>query len=64
MSKNPRKFEGTNIVRLIVSVEQETVSAIDTLMHSGRFHGHRNRAEFVRRAIENELERCRCTLDK
>jgi len=59
MSTNPRKFGRTNTVRLIVSVEQETVSLIDRLMHAGRYHGHRNRAEFVRQAIENELARCK-----
>jgi hypothetical protein len=27
-------------------------------MKHGRQHSHRNRAEFVRRAIERELSRC------
>ena len=55
MSKNPRRF--AEPVRLIVSVEAEVVAAIDKLMSQGRHHGHRNRAEFVRRAIERELTR-------
>ena len=55
MSKNPRKFREP--VRLIVSVEAQTVDAIDALMKSG-YHCHRNRSEFVRLAIERELRRC------
>ncbi|MEQ6916873.1 ribbon-helix-helix domain-containing protein [Halomonas aquatica] len=57
MSKNPRRLGRP--VRLIVSVEAEVVEAIDRLMTQGRHHGHRNRAEFVRQAIEQELARCR-----
>ena len=56
MSTNPRRFR--NAERLIVSVETDTVSAVDALMHRGRHHQHRNRSEFVRRAIERELARC------
>lgn len=56
MSHNPRRF--IRPVRLIVSVEAETVASIDRLMKHGRQHNHRNRAEFVRRAIERELARC------
>ena len=56
MSKNPRRF--AEPVRLIVSVEAEVVEAIDRLMTQGRHHGHRNRAEFVRLAVERELARC------
>lgn len=56
MSKNPRRF--AEPVRLIVSVEAEVVTAIDRLMTQGRHHGHRNRAEFVRQAVERELARC------
>ncbi|WP_404375976.1 hypothetical protein [Vreelandella aquamarina] len=56
MSHNPRRF--IRPVRLIVSVEADTVASIDRLMKYGRQHGHRNRAEFVRRAIERELTRC------
>jgi hypothetical protein len=55
MSRNPRKFRQP--VRLIVSVEAQTVDAIDILMASG-YHGHRNRSEFVRLAMERELRRC------
>lgn len=60
MSANPRKF--ADATRLIVNVEREIVQAIDELMETSRNHGlhtHRNRAEFVRIAIEHELERCR-----
>lgn len=56
MSKNPRRF--TAPIRLIVSVEADTVACIDSLMKQGRQHSHCNRAEFVRRAIERELSRC------
>lgn len=56
MSKNPRRF--ARPVRLIVSVEAKVVAAIDRLMTQGRQHGHRNRAEFVRQAVERELARC------
>ncbi|MGP9679591.1 hypothetical protein ACT3TC_13255 [Halomonas sp. AOP27-A1-41] len=56
MSHNPRRF--TRPVRLIVSLEADTVASIDTLMKQGRQHSHRNRAEFVRRAIDRELARC------
>ena len=56
MSSNPRTFRQP--VRLIVSVEANTVATIDKLMHSGGKHGHRHRSEFVRRAIERELQQC------
>lgn len=56
MSSNPRRLRKPE--RLIVSVEAATVAAVDTLMKSGRHHQHRNRSEFVRRAIERELARC------
>lgn len=56
MSHNPRRF--IRPVRLIVSVEADTVASIDRLMNHSRQHSHRNRAEFVRRAIERELARC------
>jgi len=56
MSTNPRTFRRP--VRLIVSVEADTVAAIDALMHQGHQHGHRNRSEFVRLAVERELRRC------
>jgi Arc/MetJ-type ribon-helix-helix transcriptional regulator len=55
MSRNPRKFRQP--VRLIISVEAQTVDAIDALMKSG-YHCHRNRSEFVRLAVERELRRC------
>jgi metal-responsive CopG/Arc/MetJ family transcriptional regulator len=56
MSRNPRKFRQP--VRLIVSVEADTVAAIDAVMNAGGNQGHRNRSEFVRQAIERELRRC------
>lgn len=56
MSHNPRRF--TRPIRLIVSVEADTVASIDALMKQGRQHGHRNRAEFVRQAIEKEIRQC------
>ena len=56
MSKNPRRF--TRPARLIVSVETDTVASIDSLMKQGHQHSHRNRAEFVRQAIEKEIKQC------
>ncbi|MFW3615090.1 hypothetical protein [Billgrantia antri] len=58
MSRNPRRF--AEPTRLIASVEAKLVAAIDRTMTQGRHHGHRNRAEFVRLAIEGELARCQC----
>ena len=49
MSRNPRRFRQP--IRLIVSVEAQTVDAIDAYMNAGGYHGHRNRSEFVRRAL-------------
>lgn len=57
MSANPRRLR--NAARLIVSVEAATIAAVDALMEKGAYHGHRNRSEFVRLAIERELARCR-----
>ncbi|WP_159876863.1 toxin-antitoxin system protein [Aquitalea denitrificans] len=59
MSKN-RKFDGTPTTRLIVSVEQSTVAAVDALINYpwGNDHPVRgNRAEFVPLAIQEKLER-------
>jgi len=56
MSKNPRLL--TEPMRLIVSVEKSIVDRVDRLMEQGGHHQHRNRAEFVRQAIERELARC------
>ncbi|SOC51015.1 hypothetical protein SAMN05421509_10174 [Chromohalobacter canadensis] len=56
MSHNPRRL--ADPMRLIVSVERDVVEAVDALMERGRHHRHRNRAEFVRLAIERELARC------
>jgi len=53
---NPRKFRQP--VRLIVSIEAQTVSAVDAYMKAGSYHRHGNRSEFVRRAIEREIRRC------
>ena len=52
---NPRKFRQP--VRLIVSVEAQTVDAIDALMKFG-YHDHGNRSEFVRLGVERELRHC------
>ena len=51
---NPRKFRQP--VRLIVSIEAQTVSVIDTFLNADSYH--RNRSEFVRQAIEREIRRC------
>lgn len=56
MSVNPRKFRQP--WRLIVSVEASEVERIDRLMNLHPAHRHRNRSEFVRRAIEQEMARC------
>lgn len=56
MSKNPRRIDAP--FRLIVSVEADVVAGIDQLMKAGQHHRHRNRAEFVRQAIERELRAC------
>jgi len=56
MSRNPRKFRQP--VRLIVSVEADTVDAIDAAMKAGGNQGHHNRSEFLRIAVERELRRC------
>jgi metal-responsive CopG/Arc/MetJ family transcriptional regulator len=56
MSRNPRKFRQP--VRLIVSVEADTVAAIDAAMKAGGNQGHHNRSEFLRIAVERELRRC------
>jgi metal-responsive CopG/Arc/MetJ family transcriptional regulator len=51
---NPRKFHQP--VRLIVSIEAQTVNVIDAYMKADGYH--RNRSEFVRQAIEREIRRC------
>ncbi len=58
MSTNPRKFKAAGIVpvRLIVNVHPETVDAIDRLI-KWRHPAKRNRAEFVRLAVEEKLAR-------
>jgi metal-responsive CopG/Arc/MetJ family transcriptional regulator len=53
---NPRKFHQP--MRLIVSIEAQTVNVIDAYMKADGYHGHRNRSEFVRQAIEREIRRC------
>jgi len=59
---NPRKFKGGGLrpVRLIVSIEANTVAEIDHVLSwkSERAHPARgNRSEFVRLAIEEKLRR-------
>lgn len=59
MSKN-RLFKSQPKIRLIVSVETDTVETIDELigkLSSGRHPAKGNRSEFVRLAIEEKLER-------
>lgn len=59
MSKN-RYFCGMNTTRLIVSVELETVAAIDWLIgypYGSQHPTNGNRSEFVRLAIEEKLAR-------
>jgi metal-responsive CopG/Arc/MetJ family transcriptional regulator len=59
MSKN-RLFQDQLKIRLIVSVEVNTVDAIDKLIgkpFGGRHPAKGNRSEFVRSAIEEKLER-------
>jgi hypothetical protein len=59
MSKN-RLFKNQPKVRLIVSVEGDTVETIDELIGYPFGGGHPakgNRSEFVRLAIEEKLER-------
>jgi metal-responsive CopG/Arc/MetJ family transcriptional regulator len=59
MSKN-RQFKNQPKIRLIVSVEGDTVETIDELIGYPLGGGHPakgNRSEFVRQAIEEKLER-------
>lgn len=59
MSKN-RLFNNQPKIRLIVSVEGDTVETIDELIGYPFGDGHPakgNRSEFVRLAIEEKLER-------
>lgn len=59
MSKN-RLFYGLHKRRLIVSVELDTVAAIDALIrypHGPEHPARGNRSEFVRLAIEEKLRR-------
>ncbi|WP_460054057.1 ribbon-helix-helix domain-containing protein [Pseudomonas sp. S2_D06] len=59
MSKN-RLFKNQPKIRLIVSVEGDTVEIIDELIGKplgGRHPAKGNRSEFVRLAIEEKLER-------
>lgn len=53
-----RRFHGQPVMRLIVSVPDETVKRVDSLLKNNRRHPARgNRAEFVRLAILEKLER-------
>ncbi|MGB6212075.1 hypothetical protein [Pseudomonas mandelii] len=59
MSKN-RLFKNQPKIRLIVSVEGDTVETIDQLIgkpFGGKHPAKGNRSEFVRLAIEEKLER-------
>jgi metal-responsive CopG/Arc/MetJ family transcriptional regulator len=58
MSSNPRRFRRP--WRLIVTLESADVARVDELLATDpRHRRHRNRSEFVRRAVEAEIERCR-----
>lgn len=53
-----RRFHGQPVMRLIVSVPDETVKQVDNLLKLNRRHPARgNRAEFVRLAIAEKLAR-------
>ncbi|MCB1669317.1 MAG: hypothetical protein KDI24_13265 [Pseudomonadales bacterium] len=52
-----RMFRGKPIRRLIVSVEMETVEAIDNYLKGDKPWSMGNRSEFVRLAIEEKLRR-------
>jgi metal-responsive CopG/Arc/MetJ family transcriptional regulator len=53
-----RRFHGKPVMRLIVSVPDEVVQRVDNLLKLNRRHPARgNRAEFVRLAILEKLER-------
>lgn len=55
---NNRMFNGKPVRRLIVSVELETVEAVDTYLSNGYpWRAGGNRSEFVRLAIEERLRR-------
>lgn len=58
-----RYFNGVDTVRLIVTVEADTVAQVDSLLGIRQWGGaphhpcRKNRAEFVRQAIAEKLER-------
>lgn len=53
-----RRFRGLPVSRLIVSVPDDLVAAVDSLLRLARHHPARgNRAEFVRLAIAEKLAR-------
>jgi len=53
-----RRFNGKPVMRLIVSVPVDVVAEVDKLLRLARNHPARgNRAEFVRLAIREKLER-------
>lgn len=59
MAKN-RRFHSVQTTRLIISIECETVAAIDRLIRypfGGQHAANGNRSEFVRLAIEEKLVR-------
>lgn len=60
-----RRFEGAPVRRLIVSVPVETVREVDDLITGRWYQTHPARgcrAEFVRQAIAEKLERDRAAL--
>lgn len=53
-----RRFHGKPVMRLIVSVPDDVVQQVDSLLKLARNHPARgNRAEFVRLAIVEKLAR-------
>ncbi len=52
-----RRFEGERIMRLIASVPEPTVRAVDAVLRATRKAEPRSRAEFVRQAIVEKLTR-------
>lgn len=57
MAHNPRRFT-TKPLRPSISFPPELVGRVDQLFRQGHHHQHRNFSEFVRQAVEHELQRC------
>ncbi len=57
MSTLCRRFHGEPVTRLIASVPVDTVAMVDQLINTAGHPARRCRAEFVRLAINEKLER-------